>query len=68
MLCIGFPVTASTKNLEGTPVSLICLLSDLKLKAPHVIDALGPKAYPDLVDEGYTDYVSPSSVTVRSEK
>ena len=68
MLCIGFPVTASTKDLKGTPVSLICLLSDPKLKAPHIIDALGPKAYIDLVDDGFTSYVNPSSVTVHSAK
>ena len=61
---LGLPVTASSKDLVGTPVSLICLLSDPKLKAPEVIDSLGPKAYIDLVDEGYTDYVKPSSVTI----
>lgn len=61
-MLIGIPVTAASDNLMGTVVSLICLLSDPKLKAPQkVIDAVGPKAYEDLVKEGFTSYVSPSS-------
>ena len=62
-MTVGLPITASSKDLEKTSVSLICLLSDPKLKAPQVIDALGPKAYPDLVSDGFTSYVKPTSVT-----
>lgn len=60
----GLPVLASAKDLEGKVVALICILSDPKLKAAQVIDAVGPNAYKDLSDEGFTSYVSPSSVSV----
>ena len=60
-LFTGIPVTTDSDNLEGQVVSLICLLSDPKLKTAQALDAVGPKAYEDLVKDGFTKYTAPSS-------
>ena len=59
---------ASSDDLKGQMVSLICLLCDGKLRDPKFIDVVGPKAYPDLVKDGFTSYVNPSSVLGSSQQ
>ena len=58
----GIPITATDLNLLESVVSLICLLCDSKLKTPRALKSVGPQAYKDLVDLGFTTYQPPSSV------